>query len=210
MPNHVTNVLTASPAVIDAITRHYTDEEKAEKRAGNARGEANYKANTGKDWPYVERDARALEERIVDFELVLPMPPDDDPMFTATKVEGGWMMDGYSGLEWARDHWGTKWNAYDSEVEALPGDLCRVRFSTAWSHPFPVVIGLSIRFPHEKIEVEWADEDLGSNVGSYWITGGEITNLYEPEYGDDSLDMAARIKYGKTYAELRAEWGEDD
>lgn len=147
----------------------------------------------------------------VDFNSVIPMPDEDDPIFTATKHNlgvgrVGYSWDGYSPLNWANANWGTKWNAYSIEdgEESL-------KFDTAWAHPFPVIEALSRQFPDETLLVEYADEDLGSNRGQYEIRNGEV--IKEREFGGykdpDALDFAARIKYGKSYAELMEERGED-
>lgn len=156
-----------------------------------------------------ERDG----ERVVDFNTVIPCPPDDDPMFTAARTDYGngmvgYSVDGYSPMDWNRNHWGTKWNAYESSVEALPGDLCRVRFETAWAHPFPVIEKLSLLVaPTDLICVRYADEDLGHNLGEYSIQNGRIVSQTEFTQGsDEANEFAAQLVYGQTYAEI---YGED-
>ena len=209
MPNHVSNIITASPEVIDAITRFLTDEEKAEQRAQNATTAANYKARTGNDWPYAESDSAKLEERLVDFNMVVPMPKEVEG---TTVGSGGFeMMDERGWYGWSLAHWGTKWNGYSASWEAVEGDLCRLQFDTAWSHPAPIIEALSKKFPNETLEVQWADEDLGHNVGSYKMKDGVEFDLNMPAGGsDEANEMAAQIKYGQSYAELRAEWDTED
>lgn len=155
-----------------------------------------------------------LTEEGVDFNRVIPSPPDDDPIFTATQSEhrdpetgevtvAGWSFDGYSPLDWNREHWGTKWNGYSDEV--LEDDTV-LRFDTAWAHPYQVLIELSKRFPDELIQVMYADEDLGSNFGVYVIGGGVITDLPIPDEGsDEGREMASLIKYGEHYDDLYSE-----
>lgn len=147
----------------------------------------------------------------VDFNSVIPMPDEDDPIFTAEKTDYGnglvgYSLGGYAPMDWARGNWGTKWNAYSVEDH---GDV--LEFETAWSHPFPVIEALSREFPDETLLVDYADEDLGSNLGQYEMRNGEITeNRKFGSYNDpETLDFAARIKYGKSYDELQKEWGED-
>src|SRR5690606_22586225 len=101
----------------------------------------------------------------VDFGRVIPMPPEDDPMFTANRTEHrdendqvfmvSYSMGGYSPLDWRREHWGTKWNASSAERPAED----RVRFETAWSCPEPVLVALSKMHSGERIAVRFADED---------------------------------------------------
>ena len=72
-------------------------------------------------------------------------------------------------MDFARAEWGTKWNAYQSEIK--DGE---VSFETAWSHPVPVLKAISTEFPEEEISVMYADEDTGSNCGKYTIKNGEV------------------------------------
>lgn len=62
---------------------------------------------------------------------------------------------------WSLEHWGTKWNAYDQR-QIEPGYFY---FKTAGSHPRPIFIALSKRFPELTISVEYADEEIGFNLG---------------------------------------------
>ena len=66
-----------------------------------------------------------------------------------------------SWYDWRCDNWGTKWNAYDTEI---PGENLLV-FTTAWGPPERVIATLAERYPHTDIEHWWADEDIGSNSG---------------------------------------------
>lgn len=97
---------------------------------------------------------------------------------------------------WNVNNWGTKWNAYDSEVTEG-----RVQFDTAWSHPYPVMKALAAKHPDVEFEVQYADEDLGSNLGHYKLHGDEVI-----EYPVvDPLEFASHVKYGQSYAELQAD-----
>jgi len=159
-------------------------------------------------------DFLASEHAEVDFNKLIPMPNDDDPMFTATKSDFGngvvgYAMDGYSPLDWNRQEWGTKWNAYS--IERLSDTS--IKFETAWSHPSPVILALSEKFPTELITVQYADEDLGSNLGEYGIQGG-ITRTWR-EFGDwndeATMEFACQLVHGQSYEEYQKEWyGDED
>lgn len=69
----------------------------------------------------------------------------------------------FHSMDFAREVWGTKWNACESTFNVSDGTA---RFSTAWSYPSPVMISISKRFPDHVIHVKYADEDLGSNCGT--------------------------------------------
>lgn len=152
-------------------------------------------------------------EVAVDFNRVILMPSIDDPVFTAIRHEYkrddgqvasiGYGFDGYSPLDWAREHWGTKWNASNGE---RPADGV-LRFETAWSAPSPVLAALSAKHPGTRIEVRYADEDHGYNLGDYVLLNGESVEGVTPQEGTtEACDFAAQLWFGKSYAELQAEW----
>ncbi len=97
--------------------------------------------------------------------------------------------------DWRRWHWGTKWNAYDIEVEGN-----QIRFNTAWNAPVPIYQKLAEMFPDYNIEVVYADEDSGYNAGRLSIEDGECT-LYEEEGGSDEAYQC----YFETHP-----WAEDE
>lgn len=89
----------------------------------------------------------------------------------------------YHKMDFNREAWGTKWNAYDQDVSKLEDGM--ISFDTAWSHPIDVLKALSLKFPNEEIKVEYADEDTGSNCGYYTIANGElIVDCIAPKWGD--------------------------
>ena len=94
--------------------------------------------------------------------------------------------------EWCCDHWGTKWNAYNCDKADMGGKA--LRFETAWSSVPAIVKSISERFPEVLITYEWADEDIGRNVGSAIFRSGSIKDIYMPEQGSkDAYEMSARI-----------------
>ena len=90
--------------------------------------------------------------------------------------------------EWHIQHWGTKWDAYEQEVEEETDTSVRLTFWTAWSTPSEVMQALSAMFPTLEICVDYADEDMGCNCGSYHCEGGNI------EYtGDGDYEFACEV-----------------
>ena len=89
--------------------------------------------------------------------------------------------------DWAIDRWGTKWNAFETKDES---DF--ISFETAWSTPFKVIIALSLKYPKNDFKIEYADEDIGSNCGSYSLRNGQIVTEYKPE-GKEASDFALQI-----------------
>lgn len=91
--------------------------------------------------------------------------------------------------DWSCLNWGTKWNAYDQDEL----DFGVIRFDTAWSTPYPVIKALAETFPNLDFEVKFADEDLGSNCGTYKFVFGVLESEYQPE-GTEALKYACQIK----------------
>lgn len=92
--------------------------------------------------------------------------------------------------DWAVNNWGTKWAGYDGDK--LTDNV--VIFNTAWSTPYPALLRLSELYPETTISVEYADEDFGSNTGTYSLINGAVVNEYIPKYSRESLDLAYRIQ----------------
>ena len=84
-----------------------------------------------------------------------------------------------SDFRWGLAEWGTRSDSYD--YFELPGGC---GFLTAWNHPEKAIKALSEIFPNEVIEVLFADEDLGQNLGHYSIKKGKITHLMDVENTD--------------------------
>jgi hypothetical protein len=99
--------------------------------------------------------------------------------------------------DWQLHNWGTKWNAYDQVFNEASNTIT---FDTAWSTPQEAMIHLSKKYPTLTFKVEFADEDLGHNVGKYTLTGGEIVDGFYPEGGSqEAYAMAMTIKGDQDY-----------
>ena len=90
---------------------------------------------------------------------------------------------------WSIANWGTKWNAYQ-QSKLTPEST---KFETAWSTPFPVMCKLSEMFPSLTLEVYYADEDIGSNCGSYTLKEGALIKEFNPE-GYEAHKFAYKVK----------------
>lgn len=104
----------------------------------------------------------------ISFEKILPRPTD---------IGDGW-------YDWSIENWGTKWDVRDT-YEDSEGYIC---FDTAWSTPHTLIFELSTRYTDLTFEVEYADEDLGSNCGMYQIRNGD-----EIEFVTYGIEEACRI-----------------
>lgn len=124
-----------------------------------------------------------------DFEKIIPMP--DDIVRGNLSSEDMQKSNGKNWYNWSIDNWGTKWNAYDSDFGGTG-----VIFSTAWSCPMPVFEKLSAMFPETTIYVEYADEDLGFNVGTLTFLGGKLIESEELSGTKLGYEKAVEINYG--------------
>lgn len=97
-----------------------------------------------------------------------------------------------SWYKWALAHWGTKWNAsmYRDDPETL-----EVWFETAWSTPEPVIkLLVESMGAHAFEEIEYADEDLGSNCGYYEFGDGFHAFSIEHANGSyEAMECARRV-----------------
>lgn len=101
-----------------------------------------------------------------------------------------------SWYDWSVNNWGTKWNALDTCM--IDGNA--VEFNTAWSHPEPVIIALSKKFPKNVFKLRFADEDMGNNVGEYVMIDGDMVEDNFPEVGsNEAMELAIEIQGMEDY-----------
>lgn len=104
-------------------------------------------------------------------------------------------------MAFARAVWGTKWNACRPTAEPSEG---RCQFETAWSCPKGVFLKISERFPDDAITVAYADEDIGSNCGTFTVLGGKIVEQdIAPPWHD--MDESAKAKWSAFAREVTGE-----
>ena len=100
------------------------------------------------------------EDGRIDFGVLVPQPLNMWNGGVGQKHERKF---GRTGLDWARENWGTKWNAYGHneggryESIAKSDDAITLTFQTAWSPPYPWIAAL-FNFFKMDIEHNWFDE----------------------------------------------------
>jgi hypothetical protein len=176
MPNHITNIVTISNGSIQDIL-------KIVDSSGDTEGSK------------------------FDFNRIIPMPqalidtpsthyPDSMAKEKAAQealVKANIEQYGYATwYEFASDKWGTKWNAYDIEVQ---DDA--IQFDTAWAMPDPIFVALSKLLPERTITVKYADEDIGSNCGIVSYNNGEVVSFTDMSEAPEEVarSFACEIKY---------------
>lgn len=180
MPNWVTNKVQAPSHVIQAML--------------NAEGRVDFEIAApfpgpwGKDWGGIYSDAVEAAEIVchvptVDHPLIAMLQTTNRQSFDIKKLSEesfeqfvgmvrNWRACGYlHPMDFNRKVWGTKWNACEPSANPEAGECS---FETAWACPEGVLIKLSERFPDDEIVVTYADEDIGSNCGTFTLKAGEV------------------------------------
>jgi hypothetical protein len=106
--------------------------------------------------------------------------------------------------DWNQENWGTKWNAYCQPDDGFPQDATEFRFETAWSHPADLMTSLSESLPNVVFGIKYADEDTGSNCGTYRIRSGKrFDEDIAPRFDDQSetekrrwCEFSFRLRHG--------------
>ena len=94
--------------------------------------------------------------------------------------------------KWCYKNWGTKWNVEDGSKLRDDNTL---HFETAWSAPLPILNALSKKFPTVAFFHQWADENLGYNVGQLTLLNGGIIQKNIPKEGSkDAYDLSFQIQ----------------
>ena len=102
----------------------------------------------------------------------------------------------YGAVDWYDFHcrnWGTKWNACEPDLVSESETELSYFFDTAWSMPYPIFCKITEIFQNITIEVEYADEDFGSNCGRITYQGGGETDSYIPDNYKEAQELAAEI-----------------
>jgi hypothetical protein len=103
--------------------------------------------------------------------------------------------------DWAIQNWGTKWNAYNT----IDNCYSSIQFDTVWSTPAPVMLLLSEMFPEQVFRIEYADENIGQNCGSYSYQGGELLDPIDSfETQEETCEFACNVQ-GYDYEEYTAD-----
>ena len=114
----------------------------------------------------------------MDFEKIMPMPAEE---------QKNW-------YGWRLKNWSTKWNAYGYNEDLPKTSPEEIVFYTAWNAPHAVMLALSGQYPKIEFTHEWADEDIGSNVGRRIYLNGAVTEEYLPPTGSvEAINYAAAI-----------------
>lgn len=103
-----------------------------------------------------------------------------------------------SWYEWRCEHWGCKWNAYDTEIY----DDDEIQYLTAWSPSEPIVKKLSEQYPDKTFHLLYSDEFIGQFAGEQVYKGGElIEDIYAEGIDHENMPELLYKIFGFTVKE---------
>lgn len=120
----------------------------------------------------------------VDFNLLVPMPA-HIWRGNVGKVHTDTFGPACIGLDWARQNWGTKWNAYSHKPIERTLDTLTLRFETAWSPPYPWLVALFNTcggFVHN-----WLDEGASWSKTGLFVKDGKFGDEWKEADADEVL-----------------------
>lgn len=106
--------------------------------------------------------------RIIDFDLIIPEPryKKDCPADCIVNKDSHVMEEKdrpwFDWCAWRNKYWNTKWGAYDGYTHTGKTYII-MYFQTAWSFAEPIAMKLA-ELGYD-LDLQWADEDWGSNCG---------------------------------------------
>lgn len=105
-------------------------------------------------------------EQDIDFAVLLPPPPNCWQGSVSVEERKLFPTNWY---DWNRTNWGTKWNAYGLEDDAVrqDGDKVFLTFQTAWSPPYGWLCALFNRLGSD-LEINWLDEGAADARHETW------------------------------------------
>ena len=109
------------------------------------------------------------DDQEFDFDKIIPQPDDINPDLDSNKKDvGGLTVSETDWYNWRNTNWGTKWNAYNIEIEwdEEYQECIEIKFETAWSPPEPIYFKLDEIFG-ERISVNWFCRDESDNFCGY-------------------------------------------
>lgn len=88
-----------------------------------------------------------------------------------------------SWYDWRIAKWGCKWDVDLLSMEYIDGDMV-IMFETPWDCPYYAIKELSNQYPECCLQLDYADEDLGTNCGWYVFDKGLGTSEGEMDYDE--------------------------
>lgn len=119
----------------------------------------------------------------VDFEILVPVPLNVWRGDVGSNHQEAFKR---VGLDWQRENWGTKWNAYGQVPVERSTDALTIRFQTAWTPPYPWLAAVfnSLRLPFEH---NWLSEGGAPGKSGTFDPAGRFGNEWKEIEAPDAL-----------------------
>lgn len=205
MPNWVTNRLKVKSSIIekyiskDNNNEEYLDFNKIIPMSNDLKVEAGNKGTIGLMILYYISN-NYQETMKINYEI--NKSDYKDSIELGKKYLDNYEKYGYTDwYNWACANWGTKWNA----TNFYKLDESLYEFTTAWSSPLPIFKRISEIYPQEIIEVDFADETIGSNCGTIKFQKGDVIEYIDHEGNYEFACDIMGIDYQKFCKEQNGE-----
>ena len=91
--------------------------------------------------------------------------------------------------DWRINNWGTKWNAYDTDVDCCGDGSVELYFYTANQGAIPVIEKLVEMFPNLEFFYKYADEVIANNCGEVHGVDGSVTVKFAEDESDEAMAL---------------------
>ena len=109
----------------------------------------------------------------IDFEKIAPTPE---------CVSKDW-------YDWRISNWGTKWNAYETEIDSCSDGSVEIYFCTANDGAIPIIKKLVEKYPHLEFIYKFADEVIANNCGEIYGIDGSVSLKFPEDDSDEAVAL---------------------
>lgn len=126
------------------------------------------------------------KDKCIDFNKLIPMPA-HIYNYDISIEDVGDFGNHNCWREWSVNNWGTKWNAYETEIEY--GEKLVIKFQTAWTVPYPFIIALSNKAEFNDFELRYIDEGFCFWGIEKWENGRRLKRMRDEKQHKNMLSI---------------------
>ena len=91
--------------------------------------------------------------------------------------------------DWRISNWGTKWNAYETEIDSCSDGSVEIYFCTANDGAIPIIKKLVEKYPHLEFIYKFADEVIANNCGEIYGIDGSVSLKFPEDESDEAMAL---------------------
>jgi hypothetical protein len=199
------NTIIPMPESLNITSGSNTDQAVAviKAEAGDTSGIQHYKSYP---WVVEELGENASDKKVIAF---LKKKLDKKAMKEGRMSIENKEKYGYENwYDWKCSVWGTKWGAYDAQIDRVADDCLVIDYNTAWSPATPIFDKLNEMYPNLVFEQQVLDEGMGFGGTQRWDEDGYSEEFHE----GDSLYQFCNEYYDRGYGQCPecGEWYDTD